>query len=268
VVTLLSRIDTTGKVRVYLVHLPKSELERDLSDADDPLRSKLSGLLAEPDLGVAGRRWAFVVGAYDFNYTPEDIRLLEKAAFVAQAANVPWFSSIRLEPAVRSTRGGRDLGATLEQLPKEWTRFRARPEAAWMGLTHPRFLVREPYGGSPRHSRVFDFKENVETATDLLWGDGAFLCAALMAQGFAESEWSFRLGSHLDVGGMPLAPAVGGSGETLTSVETKLSLSAAKDLTEMGLIPLLSFPERAGIRLGGLHSIAASGAPIQAWWKS
>jgi type VI secretion system protein ImpC len=262
VVALLARIDTSSKVRAYLVHLPKSLMEQDLSESGDPLQSKLHHLLSEPDLGVAGRRWAVAVGGYDFGTTPDDIQLLERIAGVAQAADVPWFSSIHPEPFVGSGQEA-DLGMAIEGLPVEWERFRERREAAWMGLTYPRFLVREPYGSSRRHSKVFDFKERVETGTDLLWGYGAFLCAALLAQGFAESEWRFRPENHLDLGGMPLA----GLGGSATSVEVGLNVTAARHLIEVGLIPLLGVPQRAGIRLGGFHSVASTGAPFRAWWR-
>ncbi len=265
-VTLLSRVDTTGKVRVFLVHLPKSALARDLSEAEDALRSKLFGLLSYPDLGVQGRRWAVAVGAYELGPVLDDIQLLERIACVAQAADIPWFSSIQLGLQGDPERGG-GLEAVIEGLPEEWDRFREREEAAWIGLTYPRFLTREPFGESPRRSKDFDFREAVEGRSDLLWGDGAFLCAALLAQGFSTGEWQFRPENHFDLGGMPLAGAGQVGEDRPTSVEIGLDVTASMRLMEAGLIPLMGHPERAAIRLGGFHSVAASGAAARAWWR-
>jgi type VI secretion system protein ImpC len=267
-VVLLSRIDTIGKVRVYLVHLPKGELERDLLEGEDPLRSKLHDLLSAPELGVPGRKWAVVAGAYGFQFAPNDISLLGRIAQVAKAADVPWISSIQPETVRDQGLDGKSSKVGFQGPPEEWTRLREKPEAAWLGLTYPRFLVREPFGRSPRRSKVFDFQERATSPGDFLWGEGAILCAALLAQGFVADGLGFRPEDRLELGGMPLSGSWEESGTPSTPVEIRLSVTMAEELARLGLIPFLGFPERAGVRVGGFHSVAFSGASLQAWWKS
>lgn len=266
-VVLLSRIEATGKIRVYLVHLPKGELEQDLLGTDDPTRSRLHDLLSDPGLGVQGRRWAAVVGAYGFGLEGDDVHLLERLALVAQAAQVPWLSSVRAEAADDGGPEGKDLMAGFRHPSEAWARFRERPEAAWMGLTYPRFLVREPYGPSSRRSKVFEFRETTASPGDFLWGEGAILCAILLAQGFATHGWSFRPEDHLELGGMALSGKGGDAGPPPASIQAPLSIGMTGELTGLGLIPLMGFPERAGIRIGGFGSAASSGESLAAWWR-
>jgi type VI secretion system protein ImpC len=270
-VVLLSRIDSVGKVRVYLVDVPREELENDLVEGDDPPGSKLHDLLSAPQLGVPGRRWSVVVGAYGFRLVPKDIGLMKGIARVARAADVPWISSLLHGPRHDSGSQGGDSGPALPEPvlpepPEEWNRFRGNPEASWLGLTYPRFLVREPHGLSRRSAKDFQFREEIDSPDQLLWGDGAILCAALLARGFASEGRGFRSENHLDLGGLPLYGEAGAAGPS-TSLEVRLSVGMAGELQQLGLIPLLGFPERAGVRVGGFHSVAASGAPLQAWWK-
>jgi len=266
-VFLLSRIDTTGKVRVYLIHLPRPELERDLSENEDPVRSRLYDLLSAAELGAPGRRWALATGAYQFGSDPLEITLLERLARVAQAADVPWISAARPAWADESELHRQQGRSRFTAPPAAWTRFRTRPEAAWLGLTFPRFLLREPHGKAHRRGRVLDFRETTTSHTHLLWGLGPFLPAALLAQGFAAEGWGFPPENHLDVGGMPLGELQEDLGGSLSPVELSLSPGEVQMLMETGLMPLLGFPERAGIRMGGIHSVSASESSLAAWWR-
>ena len=208
-----------------------------------------------------------MAGVYGFQFAPNDIGLLERIARVAQAADVPWISSIQPEAPGDECPEGRSLEVGFQDPPEEWIRLRDSPEAAWLGLTYPRFLVREPFGGSRRRSKTFDFRERVTSPGHFLWGDGAILCAALLAQGFVAEGLGFRPENHLELGGMPLGGLREESGAPSTPVETRLSVTMAEDLAGLGLIPLLGFPERAGIRVGGFHSVAPPRASLAAWWK-
>lgn len=266
-VFLLSRVDTTGKVRVYLVHLPREELDADLARNEDPLRTRLFDLLASPRLGAPGRRWALVAGAYRFGVDDGEIEVLRNLATIAQAADVPWISAI--DPRSGGSGEGSDssLEGWLSDHQEAWHGFRESPEASWLGLTYPRFLLREPYGDATRRVRAFDFRETVETADHLLWGDGPFLPAALLAQGYVEGGWHFQPQAHLDLGGMPLGNIPLGAGVFPTSTEGSSGAGEARKLMEMGIMPLVGFPERAGVRVGGIHPASGPESRLKGWWS-
>lgn len=260
-VVLLSRADPSGKVRIYAANVPRRELEKDLRNSDGPAGSRLHTLLGSPDLGAKGRRWSLVVGAYSFGFDPEDVALLARIAAAARAADVPWISSF--QPSVDR----REAELQPDDASASWEAFRHQPDAAWLGLTYPRFLVREPFTPSGRPSRGLSYRETVASPDSLLWGHGGFLCAALFAQGHAAEGRGFRPEQWLDLEGMPQAAGSAGDGAPAVATEQALGLGDADGFLASGVIPLVPFPARAAIRLGGIRSVAAGGVPLAAWWR-
>jgi type VI secretion system protein ImpC len=279
-VFLLSRIDTTGKVRVYIVDVSRAELEDDLFESEDPTRSRLHALLTAPDQAPVSGRWALVVGAYAFGASTDDVSVLERLAQVARAADVPWLS----EGDIRLT-GCESLGVTpdprdwSDPWAGEWSRIPKAPHAAWLGLALPRLLAREPYGTDlgPR-CKTFDFEEEPESREEpeesrptpgraLLWGNPAFLCAALLAQAFARDGWDFSTDAVLDVGQVTLARGAFADEQTPVLTEHRLHPAAAQQIARAGLMPLVAFPHEARIRLGGIRPVAPPPARLRAWWN-
>lgn len=272
-VFLLSRIDTTGKVRIYLVDIGRRELERDLSEAPDPRGSRLHRLLAAPDLGPAASRWGLVVGAYRFGGSPEDLPVVEGVARTARAADVPWLSAAdpRLAgcPSLEAAADPRDWSSPW---PGEWAGVPRGADARWLGLALPRFLAREPYGEvSGRRCRAFDLEEVPEGPVDrgaLLWGNPAFACAVVLARAFARDGWRLSPNADLDIGQVPIARAGSAPGAAPAITEARLTPAAAERLAESGLIPVVAFAREARLRVGGIRSVAGGSARLRAWWRS
>ena len=266
---LLSRVDTVGKVRVYLVHLPAEALRQDLPEGGDPLRSRLLELLSAPELGVPGRRWSLILGAYGMKPLPQDLSLLGRVARVARFADVPWISSLR--PPETSGRAP-DEEPALEEGPlrssEEWLTLRRGTGAAWLALTYPRFLVREPFGPEGPRSDELDFREEIGSDKDLLWGEACFLPAVFLTQEFQAGGESRAGGRQLQLEGMPFwDPSPGSPPAAPTSVEERLDPQRAHALIREGIIPVLGFPQRAAVGLGGLHSLAGPNVKLRAWWR-
>jgi hypothetical protein len=128
-------------------------------------------------------------------------------------------------------------------------------------------LLREPYGEGPKRKKELDFREKTGSWEDLLWGHGSFLVASLMAQGFVVEGWSFSAERYLELGGMPLGAPGDEEGRQPSSVRTPLTPTGARRAMDMGVMPILGYPGRAGVRLGGFHSISDRGVAPAAWWK-
>ncbi len=260
-VFLLSRVETSGRVRVYAINAPREELAKDLLEAPDLSNSRLAGLLSAPSLGAPGRRWGLAVGAYGFGLDSANLDLLARIGTVARAARVPWLSS--LQPA----SPGAGAESWLDGASAEWEALRRRPESASIALTYPRFLVREPYGEGGRLSKGLRYQEKLSSPDHLLWGHGAFLGAVLMAQGYAAQGWRFREEEWAELAGVPQAPSFALAEEPPISTEEALDLPTARRLLEAGVLPLLAFPARAAIRLGRMGSVSAEEIPLAAWWR-
>ncbi len=110
---------------------------------------------------------------YAFGPSNEDVELLGRIALLAAAAGCAVIAGA--DAALLGD--SKDLAA--------WEQLRAIPEATRIGLAIPRFLLRLPYGKETNSTEAFPFEEisGAPKHSDYLWGNPAFACAYLMAEG-------------------------------------------------------------------------------------
>src|SRR5690606_4296049 len=95
----------------------------------------------------------------------------------------------------------------------------------------------EEMPGEPEHGRY-------------LWGSPSLVCGLLLAEAFRESQWHFRPGEHLNVGGLPLHSfRKSGQPELQPCAEHLMTERAAERLLERGIMPLASLKEQDAVRL-------------------
>ena len=92
-----------------------------------------------------------------------------------------------------------------------------------------------------------------------------FAVAYLLAEGFSKNGWDFRSSDALEIAGLPLhIYKRDGESEIKPCAEALLTVRAAKEIIDRGLMPLLSMKESDTIRLGMFQSIA--GTPLRGRW--
>ena len=73
-----------------------------------------------------------------------------------------------------------------------WAELRENPEAAWISLAFPGFLLRTAYGPEGKRAKTFDFSEALAVSADLLWGNSCFpVWGSVLARAFAKSGGIF-----------------------------------------------------------------------------
>jgi type VI secretion system protein ImpC len=212
---------TDAKVRA--LHLPKEKLAADLlyrALRDDPA-----------DLIAAN---------YSFGPGNEDIEMLGRVALLASTANSPMIA--RADAAL--------LGDAQELAA--WSELQKIPEARYIGLALPGFLLRLPYGKETSPIDAFAFEEATPELkhSEYLWGNPAFACAYLAAEA-----------PELDIENLP-AHVYKKDGETVMKpcAEVLMTESEAEALIDRGLIPLLSMRDSDRVHVAGLRSI--NGHPL------
>lgn len=254
---LVRRLDTDGRLRIYFLDVTKEELAADLLSGE-LLQSGLYRLLVEQTIGtLGGEAWSVVAGNYVFQPKPEDARLLARIAKLASQAGAPFLAEAGAEEGEAEGR-------------QAWNVLRAMPEAAWIGLALPRFLLRLPYGRRTDPIDAFDFEEMPAAPQHpwYLWGNPAFACLYLLGRAFENWGWDMRPGMIQDIDGLP-AHYYEEEGETKMKpcAEMLLTAEAVEQILEMGFMPLVSMKNRDQVRLARFQSIALPPRPLAGPWR-
>ncbi len=273
---LVSNVETDETLKIYIIDVSKAELAADLVSADSLQSTGTYRLLVEQSVSVPGAEpYAVMVGGYTFDQTTEDIRLLQQFARIAQAAGAPL-----LALADSHFAGCQSLAATPDPsdwrwkpepaVGKMWQQFRQSPEAAYIGLVLPRFLLRLPYGRDTDSIDRFDFEEFSPLADheQYLWGNSAIVCVSLLAEAFRECGWALTGGLGQDLTGIPMhIYTCDGEKHITPCAETILTERAMEVLIDKGLMPVLSIKGRDTVLLPRFQSIADPLTPLAGPWR-
>ena len=142
------------------------------------------------------------------------------------------------------------------------------PEAAYLGLAAPRFLLRPPYGRKSDPIDAFGFEEFTPQGGlgAMLWGHPALLSGLLLAETWLQQGKAMRLGTVMGVGEMPYFVYTGADGDqvALPCTERLYTEREAVQVAAYRVMPLLSLRGRPEVRLGGFTSLA--GGTLAGFW--
>jgi type VI secretion system protein ImpC len=273
---LVRRLDTDANLQLYLIDISKEELTADLTAGDDLSATGTYRLLAEQTVGKpGGQPWAVLAGLYTFDANREDVELLGRLAKVAAQAGAPFLAA-----AGGRVLGCRSLATTPDpddwQEPADaegkaaWAALRQLPEAGYLGLAFPRFLLRQPYGKDSDPIEQFAFEELPAGADHegYLWGNPAVVCAYLLGQAFSNYGWGLRPGVFQEVDRLPVhVYPIDGESQVKPCAEAWLTVRAAETILGKGVMPLLSVQGQDAVRLGRFQALADPAKPLAGRWS-
>jgi type VI secretion system protein ImpC len=273
---LVSRLETGALLKLYLLDISKAELAADLGSAENLRSIGLYRLLVGQTIETPGAEpWAALIGNYRFEKSHEDIDFLSRMAKIARASGAPFIAAASDKMVCRTslakTPDPDDWGQSANtEAIQAWQALRALPEAAYLGLVLPRFLLRLPYGADTKPVESFDFEEmpSLLDHDACLWGNAAFACALLLGQAFDLNGWRLRPGVPLEVNNLPLyLRKDNAESKLLPCAETLLTRHAAETILDAGLMPLLSFLNQDTVRLARFQAIAAPPRRLAGRWE-
>ena len=261
---LVRAAETGIRLKLYVADVSKAELEGDLSAAEDLQRSRAWRLMVElpPSMqDEAGETpWSVIAGNYAFAQSVADAKTLTSLARIASFAGAPLLAEA--DPA--ASPADAEAGAAA------WQQLRQLPEACWIGLAMPRFLVRLPYGAKTEPLEAFAFEEmpGAPVHQHYLWGNPALLCAELLAEAYACDGTDMSPGAHLVVEGLPVhIYEAEGEKQAKSCAEVWLTERDIDWMLEQGYMPLTSIRERDSVRLVRFQSIADPPARLAGRWE-
>lgn len=213
--------DDSG-MRIRIAHFPKADAASDLIAAQSLGETRMHALLG-------ARKWRAVIGLYAFGPDVADIEFLGRMALLAAHIGAPFVAE-----------GSVDMG-------DHWEELRAIPEASYLGLALPRFLLRLPYGARTSAIDSFPFEEMPAPPVHAhyLWGNPALAFLALLTAGGALNLEGLPLHTYQHEGEWRMTPCA----------EVWMTETQVLALIELGLMPLVSFRDSDRVRLAGFRAI-------------
>jgi len=271
---LVRRLETDAQLQVWLLDVTREELAADLLNVDDLSSTGTYQQMVERTVGDGeGRPWAVVAGLYSFGPNAQDLSMLANLTRITRAGGAPFLAEAQSHmlgcPSLSSRTEPREW--KMDSAAHEaWEELRRLPEAAYLGLILPRFLLRLPYGKDSRTTEQFDFEEMPAGSPhdSYLWGNPALPAAVLLGESFTQSGWNLRPGQNLEIAGLP-THFYQEEGETLQKpcAEVLPHNRAAGHILDAGLMPLLSVQNGDAARLARFQSIASPAAPLAGRWQ-
>jgi type VI secretion system protein ImpC len=260
---LVRRLETGQDLEIVLYDISAEELAADLSKGDALDQCGLYDLLIDQPAGDVNQGpLSAVIGLYTFERTPPHAELLGRLARIVAEAPAAFLSAVGADCLDQDPK---DLHPLIKE---SWKALGNMPEAGYLGLASPRFLLRLPYGGRTEPVECFEFEEFTPKTglRGMLWGNPAVIAALLLGESFASHGSTMNLGSVLGAGDMPFYFFTDPDGDqvALPCTERMMTERLSTLLTRQGLIPLVCMKGMPEVRLGGFGSIA--GHPLAGPW--
>jgi type VI secretion system protein ImpC len=231
---LIRGLDSDSTLHLYVLDITLPELVSEMSAVQKELRRK--------------GPWALIVGNYTFAQTELDAQVLRRLAALGSSVGAPFLAEAQLPR---------------EQIDQAWSELRHSPEAPWLGLALPRFLLRLPYGKETDTIESFPFEEMPTSEHgSYLWGNPAFFCAYLLGKSFLDQGWELgRLARRIDDLPMHVYKE---DGETVAKpcAEILMTEKDADSLLDAGFMPVASLKEQPAAMVVRFQSIADPLAPL------
>ncbi len=263
---LVRRVETDSNLKIYLTDITKSELSDNIKSSDDLTATSFFELI---ESGISGNLadnepWTIIGGNYSFSLNLDDVACLLRMAKTVGNANAPFISSINLEtvkPFIFKKIEASDRQERFENSAefKLWTTLRATPEADYLGLISPRFLMRLPYGEQTDPTESFAFEEvlNFEESENYLWANPAFACILMLAQTFSQHDWDISANFNPEINNLPMHfYQEANETKNIPCTEITFSERNCEMILNEGIMPRVSFRSSDIIRRVRLLSIA------------
>ncbi len=246
---LVDRTDFRENIKVELINASKQDLLEDFEDSPDIVQSGLYKHVYTAEYGqFGGQPVGALIANYYFDPSAPDMKTLQHVASVASMSHAPFIASAGPKFfGLESFTGLPDLKDLKDHFEgpqfAKWQSFREREDSRYVGLTLPRFLLRNPYDPEENPVKSFVYKENVAGShEDYLWGNTAFTFATRLTESFAKFRWCPNIIGPQNGGAVEDLPLhhFESMGEIETKIPTEVLVSDRREyeLAEEGFIAL------------------------------
>jgi len=254
---LVMNSETSAKLKIKVLNVPKKELFKDVDKAVEFDQSQIFKKLYENEFGTpGGEPYGALIGDYEFTNHPEDIDLLSKMSNVAAAAFCPFISAASpklfgFDSAWTELTKPRDLEKIFEAIEyTKWRSFRDSEDSRFTTLVMPRVLSRLPYGASTKPIEEFEYEE-VDSSKPVphdsyTWMNAAYVHGTKLTDAFAKYGFCVAIRGAEGGGKVEGLPAHifksdDGDSDLKCPAEVGITDRREAELSKLGFLPLCHY---------------------------
>jgi type VI secretion system protein ImpC len=254
---LVSRTETSTRLKLRIFNAQLAELQDDMSKAPEFDQSKLFKMIYEAEYGTfGGSPYSMLLGGYEIGPDHSNMTFIGKMAEVAAAAHAPFLAAASANMFGLQDFGDlarpRDLAKIFEGADlTEWSEFRGTEDSRYVSLVLPKVMLRLPYGQNTLPAEGFIFEEDVLSDNRVpnndhfLWGNAAYFLAERITNAFSLYSWTAAIrgveGGGL-VEGLPIYTFSSDEDEGIKEIfcPTQVAITdrREKEINDLGFIAL------------------------------
>jgi len=246
---LVDRTNFRENIKLEILNASKQDLLEDFEDSPEIVQSGLYKHIYTAEYGqFGGQPVGALIANYFFDPSAPDVKTLQYVASVASMSHAPFVAAAGPKFfGLESFTGLPDLQDLKDHFEgpqfAKWQSFREQEDARYVGLTVPRFLLRNPYDPEDNPVKSFVYKENVANSHEhYLWGNTAYTFASRLTDSFAKFRWCPNIIGPQSGGAVEDLPLhhFESMGEIETKIPTEVLVSDRREyeLAEEGFIAL------------------------------
>ena len=232
---LTQRLETDTHLQIILYDITAEEIAADLTETTDLKETGLYKLFVEqPALDAQQGPLSAIAACYTFEQSASHAELLGRMARVVAQSNIPFIASME------SNFSDKKL---TESARKSWNELNAQPEAVYLGLTVPKFMLRIPYGKKSDPIEPFAFEEFAtnEDFSGLVWGHSSILAGLSLGLSYTEQGLKgMNIHANMKITEMPYHFYNDSAGDqiALPCTEKLFTETVIQEILNQNLIPI------------------------------
>ncbi len=246
---LVDRTDFRENIKIEILSVSKQDLLEDFEDSPEVMQSGLYKHVYTAEYGqFGGNPVGAIIANYFFSPSSPDVKTMQYVSSVACMAHAPFIAAAGPEFfGLEQFTGLPDLKDLKDHFDgphfAKWQSFRQQEDARYLGLTVPRFLLRNPYDPLENPVKTFVYRETVANSHEhYLWGNTAYAFATRLTDSFAKFRWCPNIIGPQSGGAVEDLPLhhFQSMGEIETKIPTEVLVSDRREyeLAEEGFIAL------------------------------
>lgn len=249
---LVSGTNFRANVMIDMLDVSKDELQEDFENnsVDFTAAALFQKLYVSEYDQYGGKPFGTIIGMYEFEHTPADLKWLKVMGKIANASHAPFISSASPQffgcDSIEELASIKDLEGLINH-PKyaAFNALRDSEEAAYIGLCLPSYVIRLPWHPVTNPCGNFNFTEYTwgDDHKKYLWGNSAILFAKNLVRSFQASGWCQYIrgpkGGGL-ISGLPVHTFnIRGEEEIKIPIEMSIPDYRELEFANSGFIPLI-----------------------------